>query len=292
MARQDSYLATMKIANDITDHFIAPLNKTFQKYLKRNGWQQFQRKDQGELIGVLDLEIQKAFLKFAEAQKIPVASEELSAKWPPKADRFWLLDPIDGTHCFAMGLPLFGVMAALIENGEVVFTSIFLPAEKMLSLVSHSPFDGFYFAGKDAGAYVCLRPDMRMNRLGLSTQTRLSQSLILLEGAARKMCAQPFANRLIRKCRTRHFGSSCWSTTRLALGGALGMPVDAVVAFNNKPWDTLPPSLLITKTGGRVTDFKGQPLTLENCADVIFSNGQIHEELLAMANGNSCACGD
>lgn len=292
MGRQDSYLATMKLANEIMDNFFDPLGKTFQKHLKHNGWQRFQRKDQGELVGVLDLAVQKAFLQFAELQNIPVASEELTAEWPPKTDRFWLIDPIDGTHCMATGLPLFGIMAALVENREVVFTSIFLPCEKMLSLTSHSPFSGFYFAGKNAGAYECLKPNMRMHRLGVSTQTRLSQALILLEGAARKMYAHPFAEKLTKRCRTRHFGSSCYSTTRLTLGEALGMSVDAVVAFNNKPWDTLPPSLLITEAGGRVTDFQGQPLTLANCSSVIFSNGCLHEELLAVANGSNSICLD
>jgi fructose-1,6-bisphosphatase/inositol monophosphatase family enzyme len=41
--------------------------------------------------------------------------------------RVWILDPIDGTANFAAELPLFGVMASLVENDEVLAGFIYDP---------------------------------------------------------------------------------------------------------------------------------------------------------------------
>ena len=41
--------------------------------------------------------------------------------------RVWILDPIDGTANFASELPLFGVMAALVEADEILASFIFDP---------------------------------------------------------------------------------------------------------------------------------------------------------------------
>lgn len=43
------------------------------------------------------------------------------------ADLAFVLDPVDGTLNFASGLPLFGVMLAVVEKGETVFGAIYDP---------------------------------------------------------------------------------------------------------------------------------------------------------------------
>jgi myo-inositol-1(or 4)-monophosphatase len=42
-----------------------------------------------------------------------------------KAERFWLVDPIDGTSHFVRGIPFCTTMIALIESGKAVFSAIF-----------------------------------------------------------------------------------------------------------------------------------------------------------------------
>jgi fructose-1,6-bisphosphatase/inositol monophosphatase family enzyme len=41
--------------------------------------------------------------------------------------RIWIVDPIDGTSNFAAELPLFGIMAALVENDEILAGFIYDP---------------------------------------------------------------------------------------------------------------------------------------------------------------------
>ena len=41
----------------------------------------------------------------------------------------WVLDPIDGTRSFITGMPTFGTLIALLENGEPVLGAIDIPAQ-------------------------------------------------------------------------------------------------------------------------------------------------------------------
>src|ERR1700691_2457207 len=45
-----------------------------------------------------------------------------------RAGRCWLLDPIDGTASYVLGLPMFGTLVSLLIDGEPVFGCIHLPA--------------------------------------------------------------------------------------------------------------------------------------------------------------------
>jgi fructose-1,6-bisphosphatase/inositol monophosphatase family enzyme len=56
-----------------------------------------------------------------------VASGEASLARLAAPGRVWVLDPIDGTANFTAELPLFGVMAALIEEDEILAGFIFDP---------------------------------------------------------------------------------------------------------------------------------------------------------------------
>jgi fructose-1,6-bisphosphatase/inositol monophosphatase family enzyme len=56
-----------------------------------------------------------------------VASGEASLERLTKPGRVWVLDPIDGTANFAAELPLFGVIAALVEQDEILAGFIYDP---------------------------------------------------------------------------------------------------------------------------------------------------------------------
>jgi histidinol-phosphatase len=60
-----------------------------------------------------------------------------------KSDRQWVIDPIDGTKAFIHGVPLFGTLLALLENGKAIVGMIHLPA------LGHS-----LYATKGGGAFV------------------------------------------------------------------------------------------------------------------------------------------
>ena len=58
-----------------------------------------------------------------------IISEE-SGSHNPDADYVWIIDPIDGTFNFSIGVPQFGVMVCLAYRGDIVLSAIDLPATK------------------------------------------------------------------------------------------------------------------------------------------------------------------
>lgn len=240
--------------------------------------QQYREKSEGELVGTLDIEIERVFFKFLleHFPDIPIISEEAGGLWPPGRGAILLLDPLDGTHNSLAGIPLFGSMLALIRDQKAVFSAIFLPFEQILGR------SGLYVAGRGWGAWEWNSSSPR--RLAVSQETKLKKSFLLLEGSSKALMRSPSIQDLIQRTARCRLNLSCaYTMTRLASGGLLyPRGVDLALTFGDKPWDTLPGCLLVEEAGGKVTDFEGNPWSIENCSDLIISNGLLHEEALAL----------
>ena len=75
---------------------------------------------------------------------IPVVSEEDEGSWGLRnPDRYFLVDPIDGTASFAGGFDGFVTQVALMEGQEPRYAAIYAPA-----------LDALYTAGRGEGAYL------------------------------------------------------------------------------------------------------------------------------------------
>jgi 3'(2'), 5'-bisphosphate nucleotidase len=63
------------------------------------------------------------------APGVPIVAEEAVAAGhiPERADRFFLVDALDGTRLFIRGKPEFSVNIGLVENGRSVFGLIYIP---------------------------------------------------------------------------------------------------------------------------------------------------------------------
>ena len=77
------------------------------------------------------------------------------------ADLAFIVDPIDGTFNFAAGMPLFGVMVAIVSKGETVAGLIFDPMG-----------DDWFIAEKGAGAFM-VRPDGTREKLAVKAPATL-----------------------------------------------------------------------------------------------------------------------
>lgn len=64
---------------------------------------------------------------------IPIIAEEDEAPLTDiRHERFWLVDPLDGTRAFVAGEPEFTVNIALIEQGIPILGVIYSPADKVM----------------------------------------------------------------------------------------------------------------------------------------------------------------
>ncbi len=236
-----------------------------------------QEKSDKELVSEIDLTIQGKVAAFLE-RTLPgmhLASEEIEASWPPQQDEFVILDPLDGTHNFLMGIPLFGTMFAFIAHGVIEWSTIFLPMEELWGN------NGFYFTARGKGSWKY--QDNEAIKLRVSDQKILDRAQVLLEGKSKNVFKSPMARAIHRSVlRTRNNISMCWSITRIASGGLFPSGIDVMVSFDNKPSDNLPGVLFVEEAGGRVSDFSGDTVSLTQCKSVIFSNGALHPNLIAL----------
>lgn len=89
------------------------------------------RKADGTPVSDADIAVDKLLRDRLRAERPDYGwmSEESEATYRGE-ERFWLVDPIDGTSAYLSGNPSWCISLALIENGIAVFGLIHAPAEK------------------------------------------------------------------------------------------------------------------------------------------------------------------
>jgi histidinol-phosphatase len=182
------------------------------------------------------------------------------------ADTRWYIDPIDGTHNFIRGVPLFGTLLALEVDGELQVGVMSAPAMRERWYASRG---GGAWAVGSAGSEGP-RP-IRVSRVSaLGDAQLLYGSAAELEASGR---APGFRRLLARVWRERGFGDF-WGYALIAEGAGEGM-----VEVGVNTWDLAAPAVVIEEAGGRLTSFEGERSI--DGGTVLASNGLLHDELLS-----------
>ena len=167
-----------------------------------------------------------------------ILGEEFAAKAADGPYR-WLLDPIDGTRAFIMGLPIWGILIGLTHDGR--------PELGMMD----QPYTGERFWGSPAGAW--FRNRHGEQRIATRRCPALSQAILatttpdMFKGGD----AERFGS-LSRACRMTRFGGDCYLYCLLAMGF-----IDIVAEAGLKPFDIAPLVPIIEAAGGVVTTWDG-----------------------------------
>lgn len=118
--------------------------KTIMEIYNSNDFQITEKKDKSPLTKA-DIESNKIIVETLNKYKIPIISEEnkqVEYQTRKNWQKFWLVDPLDGTKEFIKRSGNFTVNIALIENNFPTKGIIYIPAKKTL-----------YFATKKIGAF-------------------------------------------------------------------------------------------------------------------------------------------
>lgn len=203
------------------------------------------------------------------------------------SDRFWTLDPVDGTKGF-LRREQYAIALGLLEGGQVVLAALGCPnlddGEGGLGVL--------FWAIRGEGAFA--RP------LGRSSASprRLAVSTIH-DAAALRMCESVEAGHskhdqsaeVVARLGVRAPAVRLDSQTKygvVARGDAdvyLRLPTRR--DYEEKIWDHAAGSLIVQEAGGTVTDVDGRALdfglgrTLRNNRGVVVTNGSFHERILA-----------
>jgi 3'(2'), 5'-bisphosphate nucleotidase len=198
------------------------------------------------------------------------------------ADRYWTLDPIDGTKGFLRG-DQYAIALALIDHGKVVLGVLGCPNLTNLDgsvgaifVAAHDRCDVHAPSGV-VPARVCSPPTIAAARLcesvepGHSDQTQSARVAALLG-----ITAAPY--RIDSQCK---YGA-------VARGDAsIYLRLPTRPDYREKVWDHAAGAYLVERAGGRVTDVSGAPLDFSHGRllvanrGVIASDGSVHDEVLA-----------
>ena len=198
---------------------------------------------------------------------IPVHGEEGGGE---TGDRYWVVDPLDGTTNFAHGFPAVGVSVALVERGLPIAGSVC------------APFLGTtYVAGRGEGCWAH-RGDAEPVRLKVSD--RPASRAVVGHRVPLPPQGPPAAGL------PHHDDAPPWRASKTSAAPARpawtspGSPKASSTASSNSalgPWDVAAGGLLIQEAGGVVTDWGGGPAWMEG--DIMAGPVAIHAELLSLA---------
>ena len=178
----------------------------------------------------------------------------------------WYIDPIDGTHNFVRGVPIFATLLAVERDGVLEAGVISAPA-----------LGERWYAWRGGGAWA-------VGAIGTPGPRRLRVSSVaaiadmhVLYGSGRDIRASGtmpgFDGLLTDAWRERGFGDF-WGYALVAEGAA-----EAMVEVGLAPWDAAAPALLVEEAGGRWTDVDGGARI--DGGTFVVSNGILHDWIRA-----------
>jgi histidinol-phosphatase len=207
----------------------------------------------------VDLKDDGSPVTLADREAERVIRDLLSARFPDdgfvgeeqgeehgRSGRRWIVDPIDGTRSFVHGVPLYGVMVALEEDGRPVLGVLHFPA-----------LNETVAAARGAGCRWNGRP------CRVSEQDRLDRALVVTSGDARIGSTEADPDlphrlaglrRLAERAHTFRTWGDCYGYALVATGRA-----EAMLDPTLHVWDAAAIRPIIEEAGGVFSDWSGSP---------------------------------
>lgn len=175
------------------------------------------------------------------------------------SSRQWIIDPIDGTHNYVRGVPVWATLIALVEDGEVVVGLVSAPALKRR-------WWGATNLGAFAGTSLMRSRTLRVSAVSQVNNAFFSYSS--LQGWLAAGRARSFLDFQSRCWRTRGFGDF-WSYMMVAEG-----TVDIAAEPDLAVYDMAALVPIVREAGGTFTSLEGEPGPWGSSA--VASNGLLH----------------
>jgi histidinol-phosphatase len=175
-----------------------------------------------------------------------ILGEEFGGERTRDAEHLWLLDPIDGTASFAIGLPLFGTLIAYLRGGE--------PCVGVIGM--HALGETVYAA---AGQGCWTLPDGgRPQRVRTSALTDLAEAFVVATALEhtdldpRDPNAAVRLSRLYKQARRFRWSGDCVNYALLCQGR-----IDVALDPRMNPWDIAAVAPCVREAGGAITSLDG-----------------------------------
>ena len=219
-----------------------------------------------DLVTNADVAIEQEFRRMMAA-RFPahaILGEEMGGEAAVVEGPCWVFDPIDGTTNFAHGIPIFCASLALEIDGVPQLAAVYDPNRREL-----------FTAERGRGAFlngvpmrVSQAPSLIESVLVTGFPYDVHDRLDEIVGLFRRFVGRARA--------VRRLGTAALDLCYVAAGR-----MDGFWERGLHPWDIAGGAMLVAEAGGRVTGFGGQPFS-SRAGDVLASNGQIHDAMLAV----------
>jgi len=266
-----------KDLSDILETAIVAARLAGQHAMEQMGFVKAIRKSENELVTEADAQCQRIIIQriretYPDHGFIAEEGEggRLFKRSPMgKPAVWWAIDPIDGTHNFVHGIPIFAVSVAALYEGEPIVGVIFHPAaDAMFTAVKggEAQLDGRRISAGDS-------------EIGPLTSVGLDSHFD--DSLPRWVCD------LIRRSRFRNFGTTALHLAYVARGGLVG-----AILCTPKLWDIAAGVVIAEAAGAVVTDWNGEkvfPLDLDayegQSFRMVAANGEAHAGLIKTMEG-------
>ena len=201
-----------------------------------------------------------------------------------RSDRYWTLDPIDGTKGFLRG-EQYAIALALIERGEVLLGVLGCP-----NLPNPDGTTGALFVATPGSCVAYYGSSTQALPIRVAAPASVAEARFcesVESGHSNQDDSARIASLLGISAEPYRIDSQC-KYAAVARGDAsiyLRLPTRA--DYREKIWDHAAGKFVVEQAGGRVTDVTGAPLDfthgpkLEQNRGIVATDGQFHDEVIA-----------
>jgi myo-inositol-1(or 4)-monophosphatase len=189
-----------------------------------------------------------------------IVGEEFTAE-NRRAERTWIIDPIDGTRAFISGLPVWGTLVGRIDGSRA-----------KIGMMAQA-FTGEKFMGN--GERALFQHGSTIIDLKTRTTADLSDAILFTTTPALFTETElPVYQSIEDTTKLARYGTDCYGYAMVAAG-----QIDLVIESGLNVYDIAPLIPVIEGAGGIVTDWSGQRCE-EGGQILAAANAQLHEQAL------------
>ncbi len=233
------------------------------KFHKAKKWRT--KTDRGDIVTEVDEECERYIIDRVTRQypQDRILSEESGALGNESGEITWVIDPIDGTRNYKVGIPFFCVSIGAAKQGVAQAGAVYDPTH-----------DEMFFAERGRGAY------LNGERIEVSKDCSMEDCIVSVSWVKRKVDGTKYIEYIQKLSRDtsyfRRLGSAALVLSYVACGR-----IDGYLQGGLNPWDVAAGVVLIEEAGGVVTDFQGKPIDLsKRDIEIVTGNRDIHSILL------------
>jgi histidinol-phosphatase len=198
-----------------------------------------------------------------------ILGEEFGGDRTRDAEHLWLLDPIDGTASFAIGLPLFGTLIGYLRRGEA-----------SVGVIGAHALGETVYAATGQGCW-CQRDGSGPQRVRTSAVTDPAEAYVMSTALERTDLDPRDPNqsiclsRLYTQARRFRWSGDCINYALLCQGR-----IDVALDPRMNPWDIAALAPCVREAGGVLTSLDGQEDVIWQPSLVASANQALHAKVL------------